>query len=197
MEFEMHVGELAELYAAGMLDERERASVEAHVAQCAECLRRVGEAEETVLALERRFKTSDAMPSLRRLTLARAPASWWVAPAIAAALLVGWLLPRPGSPTNPATFAMVHSHFNHAQFTGAAGAPSAKVLYARDRSWYYVIVDGRHRLDVYGITGAQATALGTTSPNGNTSALFSPARVPFERVELRNRGTLVETAAIR
>jgi hypothetical protein len=198
MESEMHVDELAELYAAGMLDEREGARVEAHVTHCDECLRRVGEAEETVLALERRFKAGDEMPAMHRLTLARRRRPyWWAAPAVAAALVVGWLLPRPEAFTNPATLAMIHSHFSHAQFTGVPAAPPAKVLYARDRSWYYVIVEGRYRFGVYGIANRHSIDLGSTTPNGDTSALFSAARTPFERLELRSRGALVEAAAIR
>ncbi|MBV8196715.1 MAG: zf-HC2 domain-containing protein, partial [Candidatus Eremiobacteraeota bacterium] len=46
-----HIGDDAELYAAGALTRDEHAAVDAHIAQCPDCLRRVGEAEETVLAL--------------------------------------------------------------------------------------------------------------------------------------------------
>ena len=59
MESDVHVGEAAELYALGALDEREQAGLEAHIAHCAQCLRRVGEAEETLLALERGSKAVD------------------------------------------------------------------------------------------------------------------------------------------
>src|ERR1700688_4487918 len=47
----MHVDENAELYALGTLSDSERAAVDAHVATCASCAQRVGEAEETVAAL--------------------------------------------------------------------------------------------------------------------------------------------------
>ncbi|MBV8343959.1 MAG: zf-HC2 domain-containing protein, partial [Candidatus Eremiobacteraeota bacterium] len=52
MDPEFHIGDSAELYAAGALDERERAEIDAHVAECRDCLRRLGEAEETILTLE-------------------------------------------------------------------------------------------------------------------------------------------------
>jgi hypothetical protein len=52
--------------------------------------------------------------------------------------------------------AIATSHFNHSQFTGPSG-PRAKVLYARDYSWYYVVVTGGHSYAVYGIRAEVAT----------------------------------------
>ncbi|MBV8147747.1 MAG: zf-HC2 domain-containing protein, partial [Candidatus Eremiobacteraeota bacterium] len=181
-----HVGEEAELYALGMLDDRQRAAVEAHLAECTACSRRVGEAEETVLALERR-SVATPIPFARRLPLKferRRISAWWLAPAAAAALIVGLLLPRPASNENAALLAMINSHFSHAQFAGATGPP-AKVLYARDRSWYYVIVTGIHRYDVYGIHAGVASDLGTTSPGEGTNQLFVRTMTRFDRLELR------------
>jgi hypothetical protein len=198
---EFHIGDAAELYALGALTPEEQAAVDAHVAQCSECLRRVGEAEETVLALERvnvppagALRTGSVLPFDRR----RSSSTWWIAAvAAAAAFVLGFMLPHR-APQQPelATLAMLHSHFAHAQFTGR-GAPVAKVLYARDRSWYYVIVEGSHRYEVYGLHGLQGTNLGATRPNGESSELFvrNPSR--FDGLELRDRGMLVETAAIR
>lgn len=195
MEFEAHVGELAELYAAGALDERERSIVLAHVSQCEDCLRRLGEAEETVLALERRFKTpDDAVAARIPLTLFRSPNRLWYAVAIAAALVVGFLIPHPQSHQSSAMLAMIQSHFSHAQFGGPG--PAAKVLYARDRSWYYVIVQGSHEYGVYGIRNDRAEFLGTTRPGGLTSDLFVRSS-RFDAVELRDRDKMVERAAIR
>ncbi len=73
---------------------------------------------------------------------------------MAAALIVGILWPRAQSQHDVATLAMVNGHFSHAQFAGTG--PKAKVLYARDRSWYYVIVAGTGRYDVYGVAGEQS-----------------------------------------
>src|SRR5438552_18715103 len=56
----MHVDENAELYALGTLSDSERAAVDAHVATCASCAHRVGEAEEAVAALSAR---QTAVPS--------------------------------------------------------------------------------------------------------------------------------------
>lgn len=202
MQADAHIGENAELYALGALSESEHAAVDAHIADCAECLRRVGEAEETVLALEREAvaEPQAAQPAnvlpLRR----RGVSVWWIPAAAAAALILGLLVPRMPAQQqqqSPPLLAMIHSHFSHAQFSGPAGAPAAKVIYARDRSWYYVIVEGSHRYEVDGVHAQQRTNLGTTQPVGATSELFVRMTQRFETLELREGGTVAEKASIR
>ena len=199
MNADFHVDELAELYALGTLDAGERAQVAEHIAHCAACLRRVGEAEETVLALERVVQPVTPYAGIAT-TQRRRVALWWPAVA-AAALIVGLLLPRPfAERQNPAMLAMIHSHFSHAQFSGAPGAPAAKVIYARDRSWLYVIVEGERRYGVYGVIGRQSVLLGTTQPRGTTSDLYSKTvntDQKFTRIELRDDGRLLENATMR
>ncbi|HZY95587.1 MAG TPA: zf-HC2 domain-containing protein [Candidatus Cybelea sp.] len=197
MNADAHIGEAAELYAAGVLTTEESAAVEAHIARCPDCLRRVGEAEETVLELERvnvapsaAARGSSLLPFERR-----GVASRWLAVAAAAAFIIGFILPHGAMQPNLATLAMVRSHFAHAQFSGAG--PPAKVIYARDRSWYYIVIAGNYRYEVYGLRNGQATDLGTTQPKSQTSELFSPSSTPFDRVELRAAGKLLEAAAIR
>ncbi len=46
-----HIGELAELFALGSLDDTERATVERHVRACLQCADRIRDAEETVAFL--------------------------------------------------------------------------------------------------------------------------------------------------
>ena len=116
-------------------------------------------------------------------------------PAIAAAFVLGFLFPRPATQNSVPTLAMIESHFSHAQFNGTG--PPAKVIYARDRSWYYIIVSGNHRFDVYGIRGGAATPLGATRVNGNAGELFVKESKRFDRIELRDRGQTVESAAIK
>lgn len=196
MQPEAHIGDLAELYAAGALDERERARVEAHLSRCSECLRRTAEAEEVVLMLERRFKIPEDFKSATRpLALARPANRLWTIAAVAAALVVGFLIPHPQSRQSLATLAMIQSHFSHAQFSGSG--PAAKVLYARDRSWYYFIVQGSHRYDVYGLREGQAAFLGSTQPADSTSDLFVRSAQRFDAVELRANGAAFERAAVR
>jgi hypothetical protein len=196
MALEPHVGEAAELYAIGALEPFERAALEAHIAGCSECLRRVGEAEETVLALEE-IATPATLPLQHRPMpfQRRGVPAWWVGVVAAAALIVGFMLPKPVSQHDIATLAMIGSHFSHAQFAGSG--PPAKVLYARDRSWYYVIVSGSHSYAVYGIANGASTALGQTRPRGATSDLFTRVRARFDRLELRDGGVAIESAAIR
>jgi hypothetical protein len=199
MMHDAHIGENAELYALGSLDDLERQRVEAHVANCADCLRRLGQAEETVLGLE---SETAPVPLPRD---ARAPefrsrriAGWWLgAVAAAAALIIGYLLPHPVTQptTDVAQVAMLHSHFNHSQFTG--NGPLAKVLYARDRSWYYVVIEGSHQYSVTGVGAGGSATLGTTVPRNGTSELFVPHAQPFSRIELHGGGAVVESAQIR
>lgn len=197
MRSEAHIGEAAELYATGHLDERERLAVDRHVARCAECLRRLGEAEETVLALELGSVASAApIGSLTPPAERRGVSPWWLLPAIAAAFVLGLLLPGKQPARDAATLAMIGSHFAHSQFAGASGAP-AKVIYARDGAWYYVIVSGAHRYAVSGVRSTTVTGLGVTQPQGQTSALFVRARMRFDRLVMSEGGAVVETAAIR
>ncbi len=197
---DVHIGDNAELYALGSLSDIERAQVEAHVENCADCLRRLGQAEETVLGLERET------PPVPLPVDARAPefhsrrpvARWWIgAVAAAAALIIGFLLPHPTSQPagDVAHVAMLHSHFNHSQFAG--NGPLAKVLYARDRSWYYVIVEGSHAYAVDGVNPTGTTTLGTTAPRNGTSELFVPHAQRYARIELREGTSVVESAQIR
>jgi hypothetical protein len=197
MQSEPHIGQSAELYAAGALDAAEASAVDAHVATCDECLRRLGEAEETVLALERAHATRAARRSgaavlpLRR----RSVPSWWLAAAAAAAFIVGFVFPHAAQQGDVPTLAMIHSHFSHAQFTGTG--PPAKAIYARDRSWYYVIVSGNRRYEVYGVRDGQYTDLGTTQPKQATSELFARPAGTFAALQLRDGSTIVGTVAIR
>jgi hypothetical protein len=196
MEREFHVGESAELYAAGALDAREQAEVEAHVAECADCLRRLGEAEETVLALERVDVAESTRPVARVLpSRTRSVPAWWIAAAAAAAFIIGFLAPHAAPRPGVAMVALIHSHFSHAQFAGTG--PAAKVIYAHDRSWYYVLVAGTFRYEVYGLRAGRAVDLGTTTPQGPTSELFARVAANFDRLELRENGTTIESAAIR
>jgi anti-sigma factor RsiW len=199
MDPEKHAGELAEAYALGALEADERDVVEAHIAQCPACSRRVGEAEEALLALERGTKLVKEPPGAAIVlpNVPRRAASWWALPAFAAAFILGLLFSHFSPQSNVATLAMIHSHFSHAQFSGAPGAPAAKVLYARDRSWYYVIVAGSRRFDVYGLQGRVAIRLGATEPRDATSELFARSEMRFDRIELRENANVVEGAAIR
>jgi hypothetical protein len=199
-----HIDDLAELYALGSLDERERVAVDAHVAQCPACLRKLGEAEETLLALEAQYVPVQPPAALdENMRFERkASSGWWLV--VAAAFVIGLLPSVPlllqrqaHGEGDIAAIAILHSHFSHSQFSGADSAPSAKVLYARDRAWLYVMVEGAQHYDVYKVRGGIATRLGTIAPQGATSNLFVELPGALDRVELRSGTALVETAQIR
>lgn len=196
MQPDEHIGESAELYAIGALEPAERDAVDAHLARCPECLRRVGEAEEAVLALERGNVIDEApVDGGRSLRFARRRFTWLLPLTAAAAFIVGLLIPRPAPHNDVATLAMIGSHFSHAQFAGSG--PPAKVIYAHDRSWYYVIVAAPAGYTVVGVRNGSLTTLGTTQPSGKTSVLFTRSSTAFDRLQLRDGGTVVETASLR
>lgn len=203
-----HVGESAELYALGELDDLESARVERHARTCEPCARRLGEAEETVLQLVE----SGEMPAQRPAPLDRRirfaqPASRtpaWIA-AVAAAFVIG-LLPwgvtvtqRPAAGTSQAAIdAMLAGHFAHAPFAPLrAGVPSAKVVYAREGGWLYVLVAaGREPLDVATIATGHSTVVATLAPSGATRAAFIKVPDHPESVELLSAGVPIARAKI-
>ncbi len=151
-----------------------------------------------MLALERNVRV-DPLAFAVAAPLRSAPtgsSAWWLPVAAAAALIVGMALPNLFARNESPTLAMIHSHFNHAQFSGL-NAPPAKVIYARDRSWYYVIVEGAHRYGVVGVGNGGSVEIGTTQPKGETSELFVRNGRPFDRVELRDGERTIEAASIR
>ncbi len=160
------------------LSMREQAEVDAHVAECPECLRRLGEAERDGARVGTRQRCG---------VVAGGCGSGGV--------ILGFVVPHAARRSNIATLAMIHSHFSHAQFSGTG--PAAKALYARDRSWYYVIVTGSSRYEVYGIRSGRTTDLGITQPQGATSELFARVASRFDQIQLRVAGRTMESAAIR
>jgi hypothetical protein len=200
---DLHIDELAELYALGVLAQGEVDTVELHIAQCTTCARRVGEAEETVLALERGYRAQqppDAPGWRLRLEDSR-PALWRIASAVAAGIVIGiGIMLSRGAPAgqSQALNAMIHSHFSHAQFAPLVpGAPDAKVIYARDRTWLYVIATGRETYEVDAVSGASRTVLGVLRPQESVSTLFVDERVTAVNVEILDHGRVVDRAALR
>jgi hypothetical protein len=203
-----HVGENAELYALGELDELETARIEHHARTCDECARRLGEAEAVVLQMIESGGVAETRPATldRRVRFA-APASRtpaWMA-AVAAAFVIG-LLPwgvtmtqRPIADTSqPAIDAMLAGHFAHAPLVALRpGVPAAKVIYPRESGWIYVLVGaGQESFDVATIVKGRTTVVASMAPSGVTRAVF--VRVPgrVDSVELLQSGTPVAGARI-
>jgi hypothetical protein len=208
---ERHVGDLAELYALGELGDLDRARVERHAAGCDDCVRRLGEAEATVL----RLIESEAMPVRRpanldrRIRFAARPLRLapWIA-AVAAAFVIGLLpwglsslrdrgAPPPGE-QQVAMNAMLHGHFLHTQFVASApGAPAAKAIYARDGSWLYVLVaPGPDPLQIAVGTGAVQTIAATLPASSQVRSAYLERPGPAKVVRLLDRGNVVASATI-
>jgi hypothetical protein len=197
-----HLGEDAELYALGVLGPADAARIEAHVAQCAECATRLGEAEGVVAEL------ATAVPPVeqrvRVLPLRRGTMQRWYAAAAVFVLMAGVSL---GSLLDVHTLAdrvssddailstIATSHFNHAEFTPvAAGAPVAKVLNSRNGDWVYIIVDGVvDDCTAFAVHAGRRVELGDVTIHGKTSTLFVPNPGPVERIDLIRKGTIMET----
>jgi hypothetical protein len=113
--------------------------------------------------------------------------------AIAAALVLalldaGWQsfrFHRQVAVDDAALSILVHSHFNHVSMTPlASGALAAKILYARDGSWIYVIADRPSgRLQVFGYGAVNnATAAGKAAIAGfGTTSTGSKNAHPTEQ----------------
>lgn len=201
-----HLGEDAELYALGALDPEELQAAEAHLAGCAECRARVADAESVVAALASALPAYEPSASLRRRVLGGTPAGraerrvpgaprWAMAAAAVFALgfgLLGWhdvSLQSQRSQSDVALTAIVHGHFNHATLTKArASSPGAKVLYARDGTWLYAIVDrpvrGMRLIARY--TTGSSRELGTFGSDGDVSTLFVRAPGSIAAIEIRD-----------
>jgi anti-sigma factor RsiW len=218
-----HIGDDAELYALGMLDDARRGAVDAHAAACDACARLLGEAEEAVLGLASasprvepsgglaaRIKaiaeTRDASKASARFVTV--PRSTWFAGLAAAAVLVIALcgafyrnvtLNDALTAQRLAVTTMVHAHFLHASMTvlPAGGAMAAKVVYARDGSWLYVLVDHPEGpVDVSLVESGSRIDAGRAVASGDTATLFvRPASRP-QNVELTRDGVVLARVAL-
>ncbi len=151
-----HLGDDAELYALGALDGDEIAAAERHLAACDACAAQVARARDVVAALAAPLRAypppAIGFPPPAAVAPARAARPRWdrrlaalAAVAVLGLGIAGWqdvVLTRQRADADLALAAIVHGHFGHAGFTpGAPGAPAAKVLYARDGAWLYLVVD--------------------------------------------------------
>ena len=187
-----HIDESAELYALGSLDLREQSEVEMHVAACSACAERLRDAEATIAEIAQFEETRQAPAALRvrlerSLTAGRArPTTIRPALAVLAAGLLLAILPvssllhrdrqlqLAALSSERAQRSMILAHFLHAQFKMRAGhTQRAKVLYARNGSWYYVIVAGAGaNLQVASDGPRGRELLGILSTSGDIGTLY-------------------------
>lgn len=202
-----HLGEAAELYALGSLGELERTRAERHVRTCDECAARVGLAEAAVLRMIDDDAGATPAIATRALPFTTKPRAWTAA--LVAAALVAGLLPfgltaaltsiqnaRVQSERQSALTAMLGGHFSHAPFISRqAGAPVAKVVYAREGGWLYVIAaPGNDALTIAVTRGSVQSRVGSMAPDAGVRSAFVTVAGRVDSVELVEAGRTIASA---
>jgi hypothetical protein len=209
-----HLGDDAELYPLGMLDDDAAREVERHIAHCSDCAERVAQAQTVAAslaaalpaaipspALERRL--SESVRSRRGESKVRAnPLRYALAAAVALIFLgLGWqTLMLRGRLANDdvALVTMVHSHFNHVSMSPESANPvAAKILYARDGSWIYIVADKPGgTLHAIAQVGSATTDLGALVSTGESATLLVRPRERIASITLQRTGTSVASARL-
>jgi anti-sigma factor RsiW len=193
---ELHPLDDLELYALGLLEDEDRARIDAHLATCDACLRRAGEAEETAASLAALLPRREAVA---RVGAALQPSRWIPQFAAAAGIVLvlgGALQQNLHLQSELASYesalpSVVHSHFNHVPLRmSPAGSPlAAKVLYAKDGSWIYVVIDGANAdIPVTEVVAGRERAAGIAHERNGVAALFVPAAQHPSSVIVRSGG---------
>ncbi len=212
-----HIGDDAELYPLGLLDAAEQQIVEEHIGECAECAARVAAAEAASLSLAAALPMAELpttaepppAPLAPRFASAESPnpartaRGAWLAGAAAALILVAVLswqtsvLRDRVRADDVALATIVHGHFQHAPMIPAPGSNiAAKVLYATDGSWVYVVVDRPEgQLSVEARTASWTREIGTIRGNHTGSLLVHP-ETRIESLTLRSGETPVASVTL-
>ena len=207
-----HLGDEAELYPLGLLDIEQQRSVEAHAAQCALCAERLTQAQLVAASLAAALPGARPFPRLqRRITAAArgshpAPRYTSLAGALAAvfllaALVLAWqtiALRGRVANDNIALVTLVHSHFNHVSMTSAGErGVQAKILYARDGSWIYIIADNpRGALEASGKGASGNHGFGALSQANGVATLLVRPHERLRSVTLTRAGGTVASATL-
>jgi hypothetical protein len=209
-----HLGENAELYPLGLLDDDGVRDVERHIALCSACAERVAQAQSVAASLAAALPVASPSPALEhrlresvrpQLGAAKGRASilrFALAAAVALVFLgLGWqtlVLHQRLKADDVALVTIVHSHFNHVSMAPESGNPvAAKVLYARDGSWIYIIADKPGgSLHAIAETAMGAIDLGPLISTGETASLLVHPRKRVRLVVLQRGGTNVASARL-
>lgn len=207
-----HIGELAALYALGALDVTECEAADRHLAGCDACRRLLAQAQADVAAMEAERPQHEPPKALReRLerTLAgptMRPARGFLGPwlAIAAAVAIaigpaGYLMHqnaamRASMTTSGQALARIAARPHRTvAFTGM----NARVMYAKDGSWYVVVVRGAQAgLAVVWPHDGTQTMLGTATTTGDVALLYLPKSHRMNRLTLVRNGRVVGQAQL-
>ena len=198
-----HIGDDAALYALGVLDEREQAAVDTHVAACQACAQLLAQAYDDVAAMAQ-AQPQYSLPERRRRPERSVP-RWRPALAALAAAIVLALLPsayfyEENRAMHQAMIAdadamarIASTPHRIAQFTGA----TANVMYGRDGSWYCVVVRGAKKpMNVAWMHDGQQTMLGTAVPHGDVAILYLPRSHRMEQLALLADDRMVAQARL-
>jgi anti-sigma factor RsiW len=209
-----HLGEDAELYPLGVLDEVAARTVERHIERCSACADRVTQAEAVAASLAASLPLATPSPalelrlheSLRPQRRARVFPANALRLALAAAFAIafialGWqtlVLRGRLAGEDVALVTMVHSHFNHVSMAPQSASPvAAKILYARDGSWVYIIADRPGgQLHAIAQTAAGSSDLGALVSAGQTATLLVRPRERIRAIVLQRSGANVASAKL-
>lgn len=200
-----HLGELAALYALGILEPDEQRTAEEHLTHCDACRRLLAQAEADVAAMAAAQPQLEAPVRLRapRTQARRLPrAGMWLAVAAAVAIAVlptGYLLVQNLAMHQTeladaqAMARLATGPHRTAMFTGT----DAAVMYAPDGSWYCIIIRGASApLHVMWPHDGTQTMLGTAMPHGDIALLYLPKSHRMDQLSLMRDGHVVGQAQL-
>lgn len=201
-----HIGELAALYALGLLDPPEARATEAHLVGCDACRRLLAQAQADVTAMAASQPQLEP-PTPGRAPLARSPARrsldrTWLA--IAAAFVIALL---PAGYLFEQNLAMHQTMVVQAQAmiriaasphrTVAFSGADAHVMYGPDGSWYCIVIHGASApLHVMWAHDGTRTMLGTAIPHGDVALLYLPKSHRMNQLSLMQNGVVVGQAQL-
>jgi anti-sigma factor RsiW len=188
-----HLGELAALYALGILEPHEARVAEEHLLACDACRRLVAQAQADVTAMAA-AQTQFDPPSAEPVRVAR-PATFGLnrmllaaAAAFAIAILPAGYLFEQNLAMHQAMQADAQAMARVAMSphrTVAFSGADAHVMYGPDGSWYVIVIRGASApLHVMWPHDGTKTMLGTAVPRGDVALLYLPKSHRMDQLTL-------------
>lgn len=208
----VHIGENAELYAAGLLDDPDARQLETHVRTCEPCAQLLADAGEAVAAIES-ARTALSPPSrlgrrLHESTRSHAAQHRWTfglaaAAALAIALIPTWVAvdrTREIAAMNADEQALARiaraPSVQRAAFM-AGGHAMGNVLYGKRGDWYYVVVmHPSAQMQVAYVHDGQREMLGKIAVHGASGTLYLPIDHRMNELALIEGGTVIADARL-